>query len=194
MPHETTGLEGTDSALSETVALARNELADPQTLQEWTAAYARGLATASDRAETEFILFRLGEERFAANLDELDEVANVSGGIAVAHASSLVLGLTNLRGEVLPLLDTGALLDARSSVSIGAGNRTLVVRDRRGRRSGLPVDAVIGVANLDPTSFNLYPGRRSDGLVRRVGIAEHDDGALTLVDLSSLRRETLDQF
>jgi hypothetical protein len=69
-----------------------------------------------------------------------------------------------------------------------------IVRDLNGRRSGLPVDAVMGVANLDSTSFKLYPGRCGDGLVGRVGIAEHNDAALTLVDLSPLRRETLDQF
>ncbi|NEX21598.1 hypothetical protein G3480_14975 [Thiorhodococcus mannitoliphagus] len=194
MPYETRGLDGADSAPDGPIAPANNELADPQSLKEWAAAYARSVVAPSAGADAEFILFRLGEERFAANLDELDEVANVVGGIAVAHASSLVIGLTNLRGEVLPLLDTGALLDAGSSVSIGASNRTLVVRDRRGRRSGLPVDAVIGVANLDPTTFNLYPGRRGHGLIGRLGIAEHDDAALTLVDLSPLRRDTLDQF
>lgn len=163
-------------------------------LRHWTAAYAQPLSTAGARAEKAFVLFRLGSERFAVPIDDLDEVACVTGGISLANAGTRVIGLTNTRGEVLPLLDTGALLDARSEPSIGARNRTLVVRDGRGRRAGLPVDAVIGVAKLDPASFSLYPRHGGQSLVRRAGLAEHADQALTLVDLSALRRESLDQF
>lgn len=163
-------------------------------LQQWASAYAQTIEATTEQHGQEFVLFRLGDERFAAPIQDLDEIASVTAGIALAHASAVVLGLTNLRGEVLPLLNTGALLEARAPLSIAAGNRTLVVRDRRGRRTGLPVDAVLGVANLDPAGFRLYPARHGAGLIGRVGIVEHDGDALTLVDLSPLQRESLDHF
>mgnify|MGYP001032566649 CR=1 FL=1 len=192
MGHE--GLRREDPAPASQPDAPERETLSRAELQQWAAAYAQSITAAADQTEREFVLFRLGEERFAAPIEDLDEVASVSGGIALAHASPVLLGLTNLRGEILPLLDTGALLEAPAAISIGTGNRTLVVRDRRGRRSGLPVDAVLGVANLDPADFRLYPARQGRGLIARVGLAEHAGGALTLVDLSPLQRESCDAF
>jgi len=167
-------------------------------LKEWTAAYAQELAPPSAQAQVDFILFQVGDERFALPIDDVDEVANVTGGIAVAHASSLLLGLTNLRGEVLPLLDTGALLGISSSCSLGARNRTLILRDPRARRCGLPVDLVLAVQGLDPALFQRYPhpvgAGASEGLVRRVGLADYGEGTLTLIDASALQRESLEHF
>jgi purine-binding chemotaxis protein CheW len=152
------------------------------------------MAAATDQPKTELVLFRLANERFAVPLDDLDQVACVTSGVAVAHASSMLLGLTSLRGEILPLLDTAALLGTGASLSIGPANRTLIVRDRRGRRSGLPVDGVIGVKHLSLDAFRVVPGPKGAGLVSRAGVTEQDGEVLTLIDLSPLQRETLDHF
>lgn len=169
----------------------------PEALREWTVAYAQELAPASAQAQAELILFRLGDERFAVRIGDIDEVASVTGGVAVAHASPLLLGLTNLRGEVLPLLDTGALLGVASEFSLGPRNRTLILRDAGGRRCGLPVDAVLAVQSLDLALFQPYPrasGAAPEGLIRRAGLAEHGDGTLTLIDASALQRDSLEHF
>ena len=167
-------------------------------LKEWTAAYAQELASPSAQARVDFIIFQLGDERFALRIDDVDEVANVTGGSAVAHASALLLGLTNLRGEVLPLLDTGALLGVVSRCSLGPRNRTLILRDARGRRCGLPVDTVLAVQSLDPTLFQRYPqpagSAANVGLVRRIGLADDAEGTLTLIDASALQHESLEHF
>jgi purine-binding chemotaxis protein CheW len=186
----------------ETTPLTTAPVAAPaltaEALREWTAAYAQELTPPSAQAQAELILFRLGDERFAVRIDDIDEVANVTGGVAVAHASALLLGLTNLRGEVLPLLDTGALLGVASDFSLGPRNRTLILRDAGGRRCGLPVDAVLAVESLDLALFQPYPraagAAAEGGLIRRAGLAEHGDGTLTLVDASALQRESLEHF
>lgn len=170
------------------------ELATTQELRQWTAAYASSLVALENQVEGEFVLFRLGEELFAVPIEDLDQVANITSGMAIAHASPIMLGLTSLRGEILPLLDTAALLGTSANFSLGVTNRTLIVRDRRGRRSGLPVDAVVGVASFDRNTVRNGSARPGEGLIARVGIAEHDGEALTLVDITPLQRETLEQF
>lgn len=171
-----------------------SDLLTPESLRYWTAEYGRSALTETNQADTELVLFRLGDERFAVPIGDLDQVACITGGIAVAHASPVLLGLANLRGEVLPLLDTAALLGAGTNLGIGPANRTLIVRDRRGRRSGLPVDALVGVTSLRRDAFRGMPGRQGGGLVVRAGVAEYNGEVLTLIDLSPLQRETLDHF
>ena len=79
---------------------ALDDLADLD-LEHWTARYAES-AAAARTALRPFVLVRVGGERFAVNLDDLDEVACVTTGIALPHVNPLILGLANIRGELLP--------------------------------------------------------------------------------------------
>jgi len=187
----------TPTGASETPALVVNDPGEPidaEALSRRAETYAAQME--DDRAldSGTFVLFRLGDERFAIALDDLDEVACVETGIALANVDPVVLGLANLRGELLPLLDTAALLGTRVDYRLGSNNRTLVVSDQQGRRSGLPVDRVDGVERLDAGLFQLRSTSSADAPVRRAGIAEHAGSALSLLDVSGLRRGDMDHF
>jgi chemotaxis signal transduction protein len=162
-------------------------------LARWTDRYAES-AIESRVAGVPFVLVRVGGEAFAVALEDLDEVACVSTGIAVPHVSALVLGLANIRGELLPLLDTGALLHVPARFRLDPANRTLVIRDQRGRRAGLPVEAVDAVEELDPQRFQGTGGGESTALIRRRGVAEHRGKALTRIDLARLRMGSFSHF
>jgi chemotaxis signal transduction protein len=134
------------------------------------------------------VIFRVGGERFAVPLADLDEVAQVEVGIGLSHASALVLGLANIRGEVVPMLDTAAALGTRGSHRLGTDNRTLVVRDARDRRTALPVDRIESIELLSPELFQVRDGGDEQSPIRRIAIGEHAGGSLTLLDLGGLRR------
>lgn len=165
-----------------------------ETLRERARTYAASTEADSDLDSTTFVLFRLGGERFAIALDDLDEVACVETGIALANVDTTILGLANLRGELLPLLDTAALLGGRGDYRLGGNNRTLVIRDRYGRRSGLPVDGVDAVEQLDTGIFQLRATASANTPIRRAGVAEHAGAALSLLDVSGLRHGDVDHF
>jgi chemotaxis signal transduction protein len=116
----------------------------------------------------------------------------VEVGIGLDHASPLVLGLVNIRGEIVPMLDTAAALGTRASHRLGPQNRSLVIRDTRDRRTALPVDQVESIEPLAPEAFEARGGDDTAALIRRVGIGEHAGGALTLLDVGGLRRAGAD--
>jgi len=175
-------------------AVGVDEPLSAETLRERAQTYAAVAETESDLNSTTFVLFRLGGERFAIALDDLDEVACVETGIAVANVDPSILGLANLRGELLPLLDTAAMLGKRCDYRLGGDNRTLVIRDRFGRRSGLPVERVDAVEYLDTGIFQLRSAGPANAPIRRAGVAEHAGAALSLLDVSGLRRGNVDHF
>ncbi len=164
-------------------------------LEHWTQRYAEPPTPAAIAADAAFVIVRVGPERFAVPMQVLDEVASVAAGIALPHVSALVLGLANVRGELLPLLDTGVLLGVAAGYRLGAANRTLVVRDQRGRRAGLPVDAVESVEALDAETFRSQGAAPAgSGPVRRVGVGEHQGRALTLIDVTPLLAAGFNHF
>ena len=53
-----------------------------------------------------YLTFALGEERFAIPVDQVHEVVEFGHVTKVPNAPNYMLGIINLRGRVLPLLDT----------------------------------------------------------------------------------------
>ncbi len=92
-----------------------------------------------------YLLVELGEERYALAVEDVLEVGAVSDPAPLPGAPSGVVGLQNLRGDVIPLLDLGSL--------VGAGPRgrgeAMVVVEQDGRRAALSVDALLDVALLE---------------------------------------------
>jgi len=53
-----------------------------------------------------YLTFALGDERFAIPVDQVQEVVEFGHVTKVPNAPDYMLGIINLRGRVLPLLDT----------------------------------------------------------------------------------------
>lgn len=97
-------------------------------------------------------------ERYALLVDAVREVARVETLSQLPGAGNAVLGLVTLRGEIVPVLDTAALLGARGEVA----PRTVVVIDMGGTRAALAVDEVVDVTTmpveLEPAEGPLLAG------------------------------------
>ena len=90
---------------------------------------------------------RVGAEEYALPVRCVPEVGERGEITPVPGAPAPVIGVRNLRGEVLPVFDLAAALGAPDS---GSGERIVVV-EADGRRAALVVDAVIEVGELaDP--------------------------------------------
>ena len=114
---------------------------------------------------------RLGAEHYALALEHVLEVVELARSRRFPDRRASMLGLRNLRGEILPVLDLGTLLGIP-----GDGEpRRLVVVAEGGRRAGLAVDDVIDFSRLpDATttidSALLHGGVLVDG--KLVGVVD----------------------
>ncbi|HEX2874234.1 MAG TPA: chemotaxis protein CheW [Polyangiaceae bacterium] len=82
---------------------------------------------------------------------DVQEVVGYRTPTRVFHAPKALAGVTNLRGEVLPVIDLASLLqDDAEARPEAAEPRVVVVRERSGakRRVGLKVDALLGLREV----------------------------------------------
>ena len=81
----------------------------------------------------------------------------------VFHAPEVVAGVTSLRGDVLPVLDLGALLGS-TTAGLGHNARIVVVREATGgrRRAGLSVDDLAGLRDVPPEGLAPTPSTLPD--------------------------------
>jgi purine-binding chemotaxis protein CheW len=122
-----------------------------------------------------FVRVGVAAESYALPVDEVLEVADFAGVARVPGATSAVMGVRNLRGAVLPVVDLATVLGLPRA---GAPDRVVVVEEGD-RRAGLAVDFVVGVEPLPEASEPAdSPHLAGAALV---------DGALVgLIDLGSV--------
>ncbi|GLK55680.1 chemotaxis-related protein WspD [Methylopila capsulata] len=108
-------------------------------------------AAEDEGADRAALLFRIGDEWLALPTDHLHEVAQPRRTHSLPHRrDELVLGIVNVRGELLVCVSLAALLGISAAGTAEAGERSragprLVVIGRDGRRAAFPVDEVHGV-------------------------------------------------
>ena len=100
--------------------------------------------------------FRIGEEQFVANRDQVREVLMLPDAMTrVPGAQRWLLGIANLRGHLLPLIDVKLLL--------GSGRTTLrrttrvISINHREVPAGLVVDEVLGFRRFTDHEFSSEP-------------------------------------
>jgi purine-binding chemotaxis protein CheW len=100
-------------------------------------------------ARARCIAVRVGEALYGLPVEFVQEVIGTRPVTRVFHAPEPLAGVTNLRGEVLPVLELGLLLGAEAVAPSGDA-RIVVVRENGGlkRRAGLHVDELRGLRDL----------------------------------------------
>jgi twitching motility protein PilI len=75
--------------------------------------------------------FRIGRKRLAAGFDEVVEILPMPQVTAVPGAQSWMLGVANIRGNLLPIVDLKQFLEGERTV-LHEGQRVLIVRQPGG--------------------------------------------------------------
>jgi chemotaxis signal transduction protein len=86
-------------------------------------------------------------EQYALAVEHVAEVVELDEVTIVPGAPPSLLGLLNLRGEIISVVDLASVLGLH-----GEGRPTHLLVTSAGRRAGLAIDAVLDVATLPETS------------------------------------------
>lgn len=114
-----------------------------QELERRSRAALSGKATGGLQEEWVGIGFRIGQEQFVANRDEVREVLMLPEAMTrVPGAKRWMLGIANLRGHLLPLVDVKMMLGS-GRTSLRRMTRVISV-NHRDIPAGLVVDEVLG--------------------------------------------------
>ncbi|MBX3704133.1 MAG: purine-binding chemotaxis protein CheW [Steroidobacteraceae bacterium] len=99
------------------------------------------------------VAFRMGGETFLVERDEAREVMGVPSPITrVPGARSWIMGLANVRGQLLPVIDLKQYFGSGETVA-GRNTRVIVVNHRE-IPAGLVVDEVLGFRRFAEREFN----------------------------------------
>lgn len=115
---------------------------------------AQGRTTETPRSE-KYLTFLLGTQRFAMPISEVREVIRFSAVTEVPLMPDFLLGVINVRGEVLPLMDLSLRLGLEATVFSRRSCVVIVDIAEEGQTVsvGALVDVVQAVLDLDACHF-----------------------------------------
>lgn len=119
--------------------------------------------------DQQFATFYVSDVLLGIAIDRVREINRLSEITCVPHAPPHVLGVVNLRGEVVPLLDLGILLGLPST-QVSSDSKNLIVHSS-GQLLGLVVDRVSDILAVSqeemsspPANVNSVDGRMIHGI------------------------------
>lgn len=132
----------------------------------------------------EFVASRVGDHAFCIDIQSVREIRGWTPATVLPHAPAHVVGVINLRGSVLPVVDLAQRL------SIGRTEPTarhVVIVVQVGKKMcGLLVDAVSEIISISPDLIQPTPDVDSDLAQRFVsGVIAGQDRMLSVIRLQS---------
>ena len=145
--------------------------------------------------EDQFLTFLLGGEEYGIEILDVQEIKNWGPYTPLPRAPSFVLGVINLRGAIVPVIDL-RLRFGLEPVGYDSMTAVIIVRaasDSGARVVGLVVDRVSEVYRLEPSaiqeSAEIVSGVRSS-FIR--GFGQIDDKMVILLNLVPVIESSLE--
>ncbi|MES9845135.1 MAG: chemotaxis protein CheW [Candidatus Sedimenticola sp. PURPLELP] len=136
----------------------------------------------------QLVTFSLAEERYGLNVMQVQEVLRVGEITPVPGSPSYVLGIINLRGNVVTVIDARSHFGLPGA-EIGPASRILIIESER-QVVGMLVDRVAEVVELALEDIAPAPNLGNAESSRYIqGVATLEGGLLVVVDLNNLLTE-----
>lgn len=133
----------------------------------------------------EFVTLVAGGQNFCIEITQIREIRRWSPVTAIPHAQPDVLGVINLRGAVIPIVDLAARLGFEK---IAASERHIIVITAiEDRTVGLLVESVSEILGVPPEDVRDAPVGLDDTATRVIkGIIPIEGGMTKVIDLEAL--------
>lgn len=142
-------------------------------------------AQVQDNATLRWVTFFLAQEKYGINVMQVQEVLRVSEIAPVPGAPEYVLGIINLRGNVVTVIDTRQRFGLNSKELDDSARIVIVESDDQ--VVGIMVDSVAEVIDLQLSEIESAPNVGTEDSSKFIqGVASQEDELLIIIDLNKL--------
>ena len=137
--------------------------------------------------EIQVVVFRLGEEEFAAEITSVLEISRMLPITHLAQAPDFIEGVINLRGKVIAVMNLSRLFATQTSESLSQSGRIVIV-EAGNETVGLQVDEVVEILRLPEEKIEPLPELVQGEVKSRYlrGVGKLGERLILLVDLAGV--------
>jgi len=132
----------------------------------------------------QIVCFKIGSEEYGIDILQVQEIQKVPKILQIPFSKEHILGVIDLRGKVIPVVDLGKKFGIIADLSKSS---RIVVVDIGGKKIGLAIDSVSNVIKIDTDKIDPPPpvvkGISSKYIV---GIAKLNVGFIVVLDINQI--------
>ncbi len=133
----------------------------------------------------EYLVFTLGEEEYGLEILKVQEIRGYDRVTRIANTPDFILGVTNLRGVIVPIVDLRVKFDL--PVAEFNANTVIIILNFADRVVGIIVDGVSDVISLNASQIRVAPDFSVTlSTEYLLGLGTIDERMLILVDIEKL--------
>ena len=117
----------------------------------------------------ELLTFQLAAEEFAFRISEVEEILTPQQITMVPKAPDYILGITSVRGKVMPVLDLKKRLSIKDNGASGKVRKKILTLKGPKGRIGIMIDRINGVIRIDESDIAEPPAHLSESDLMFVG-------------------------
>ena len=138
---------------------------------------------------SQFIVVTLGKEQYGIDIRFVDNIVRMQRITRVPKMPPYLIGIINLRGEVLPVISLRLKMGLEKDV-YEKGTRIIILKTETEGTIGVIVDEVREVVTLEETMVDKVDDLRIEGKNYVCNVGKRDNGDLiSILDLSMITLE-----
>lgn len=139
-------------------------------------------------AESQFVIFNLGDERYAVDILNVGGISEYKEITKVPNAPTFVDGIIDLRGDIIPIINLKKRFNTPEK-EVGSETRIIII-NISGKDVGFVVDEASQVIKIDHDDIEPAPEIiKGAGRAYIYGVGKVDDQIVILLDLEHLLSE-----
>jgi purine-binding chemotaxis protein CheW len=149
-------------------------------------------AIAADGDEEHLVIFTLGKELYGVTIHAVESIIKLQSITQVPRTAAFILGVTNLRGTVVPVLDLRRRFNLPNCEN--TANTRIVIVNAEGSKVGIVVDEVTEVLKVSRNAIQPPPPMSTTIESAFInGIARINDHLVILLDLEKVLASSIRQ-
>ncbi|MFH0974650.1 MAG: chemotaxis protein CheW [Spirochaetota bacterium] len=133
----------------------------------------------------QIVCFKIGKEEYGIDILKVQEILNLPKITLLPKAADFILGVIDLRGKILPIIDLSKRFGI-TSLNVSKITRAIIVKIKE-KEVGLAIDSVSHVVRVESDEIELPPAIVK-GISGRyiVGIAKVNDEFVVILDIDQI--------
>lgn len=146
----------------------------------------------SQSGHRELVTFRVGNQDFCIDIMLVREIRGWTPATILPHAPSYVLGVINLRGSVVPIVDLSARLGLRASVP--DDRHVIVIAVIENQTVGFLVNSVSDIISIDQVDIQGTPDVTSETTRAFIeGVIVTEERMLRVIDIKTVLPKSVEK-
>lgn len=143
----------------------------------------------TEAEKSQYVVVRLGNEQYGIDIRYVENIVRMQRITRVPKMPDYLVGIINLRGEVLPVMSLRIKMNLEKDV-YEKKSRIIVLKTAGEGELGVIVDEVSEVVTLEGTQVDKVDDLKLEGKAFVAGVGKRENGDLiSLLDLSMITLE-----